>query len=118
MSNNEAEVEKPENNALQEIKRNVAITPDDCSGAADFWTHFEVPMTAGLKEAFAAFAKDPSYSNQQVVKLEVCKAIGHTEHDAFKDEMFNEIVEECRNVTYDMGFDNALENTLGTEETK
>ena len=116
MSNTEAK--EPENNALQEVSKNVAITPDDCTGAADFWTHFEVPMTDGLKAAFATFCKDPSYANQQSIKIEVCKAIGYTEHEAFKDEMFNEIVEECKNVTYDMGFDSALESTLGTEETK
>ena len=116
MSNVEAK--EPENNVLKEITKNVAITPDDCGGAADFWTHFEIPMPVELKDAFANFAKDPSYANQQVVKLEICKAIGHTEHEAFKDEMFNEIVEECKNVSYDMGFDNALESTLGAEDSK
>jgi hypothetical protein len=114
----DTEVKETDNNALQEVSRNVAITPEDCSGAADFWTHFEVPMIPELKEAFEKFAKDPSYANQQEVKQQVCKAIGYTEHEAFKDEMFTEIVDECKNVTYDMGFDSALESTLGTEEAK
>jgi hypothetical protein len=113
--------EKPndgDNNALQEITKTVAITPEDCNGAADFWTHFEVPMPPELKEAFAKFAKDPSYENQNEVKLQVCKAIGYTEHEAFHDEMFKEIREECKNVTYDMGFDSALESVLTPEDDK
>lgn len=117
MSN--TEVKETENNPLQEVSKAVAITPEDCSGAADFWTHFEVPMLPELKEAFQKFAKDPSFENQNGVKLSICKAIGYTEHEAFRDEMFKEIVEECKNVTYDMGFDDALESTLGAkEETK
>ena len=107
-----------ESNVLQEVTRTVAITPEDCSGAADFWTHFEVPMPPELKEAFANFAKDPSFANQNEVKLQVCKAIGYTEHEAFQDEMFKEIREECKNVTYDMGFDSALESVLTPEDDK
>jgi hypothetical protein len=118
MSNSENEVKEGSNNALQEVSRTVAITPEDCSGAADFWTHFEVPMPGALKEAFERFSKDPTFEHQNDVKLQVCKAIGYTEHEAFQDEMFKEIVEECRNVTYDMGFDSALETTLGEEVKK
>ena len=110
------EVKETENNALQEVSNKVAITAEDCSGAADFWTHFEVPMPAELKSAFEAFTKDPSYVNQCAVKLQVCKAIGYTDHEAFTDEMFKEITEECRNVTYDMGFDQSLESTLVDEK--
>jgi hypothetical protein len=115
MSDHEAKKES-EVNALQEVSKTVAITPEDCSGAADFWTHFEVPMLPELKEAFERFSKDPTWENQQVIKLQVCKAIGYTDHEAFKDEMFTEIVEECRNVTYNMGFDSALESTLGVTD--
>ena len=118
MSNTDAGEKDNESNPLQEVLRNVAITPEDCSGAADFWTHFEVPMPPELKEAFAAFAKDPTYENQQLVKHQVCKAIGYTDHDAFNDEMFKEIVEECRNVTYDMGFEEAVEGALTSKEDK
>lgn len=96
----------------------VTITPEDCAGAAEFWKHFNVEMPDSLRQAFAAFEKEPTFENQQQVKLEVCKAIGYTDHEAFKDEMFKEIVEECRGVTYDMSFDESLESALEIEETK
>ena len=114
MSDNESK--ESENNALQEVLNKVAITPEDVSGASEFWLHFEVGMPPELKGAFEKFAKEPTFENQSRIKLEICKAIGYTEHEAFHDEMFKEIVEECKNVTYDMGFDQSLEETLIDEK--
>ena len=113
MSNNEEN-----SNTLQEVSRKVVITPEDCAGAADFWTHFEVPMPPELKAAFENFTKDPSIENQDEIKLQVTRAIGNTNHAAFNDEMFKEIVAECRNVEYDMSFDKSLEKTLTSEKDK
>src|ERR1700677_607330 len=112
MSNNAEKEKEEEKNPLQEVSAKVAITPEDCTGAAEFWKHFSVEMTPALKLAFEQFEKEPTYENQQRVKVEVCRAIGYTEHEAFRDEMFKEIVEECRNVVYDMSFDDALKSTL------
>ena len=109
---------KQSDNALQEVTRKVVITPEDVAGAADFWTHFEVPMPDALRAAFDEFSKNPTIENQDAVKLEITKAISTTDHEAFKDEMFKEIVEECRNVAYDMSFDKDLESKLGTTDTK
>lgn len=116
MSDNVNETENA--NPLQEVSRKVVITPEDCSGAGDFWTHFEVPMPPELKTAFENFAKNPSIENQDEVKVQVCKAIGYTDHDAFNDEMFKEIVDECRNVVYDMQFDKTLGETLAPATTE
>lgn len=116
MSNSE-EV-KEEKNVLQEVSAKVAINAEDCDGAAEFWKHFTVDMIPELRTAFEKFAKEPTYENQQEIKLAVTKAIGYTEHDAFRDEMFKEIVEECRNVVYDLSFDKSLEATLDREEDK
>ena len=104
-----------ENNALQEVTRKVVISPEDCAGAADFWTHFEVPMPVELRAAFDNFAKSPTLANQDEIKLQITRAIGHTDHEAFNDEMFKEIVAECKNVNYDLSFDRELENTLEHE---
>lgn len=105
-----------ENNALQEVSKKVVITPEDCAGAAEFWTHFEVPMPEALKLAFDNFSKDPCFENQDKIRLEISRAIAYTQHDAFKDEMFKEVVEECKAVEYDMGFDQLLEKELITDD--
>jgi len=108
--------QKQENeNSLAEVTRKVVISPEDVAGARDFWTHFEVPMPDALAAAFDAFTKNPTLENQDEIKLQITHAIGHTEHEAFQDEMFKEIVAECRNVNYDLMFDRQLETTLGRE---
>jgi len=103
-------------NALQEVVHKVVITPEDVAGAAEFWPQFEVPLAPELKAAFDAFCSDPTLANQNELKLQITKAVSGTDHDAFNDEMFKEIVEECRGVTYDMSFDKTLEAQLTTEE--
>ena len=94
----------------------VVITPEDCIAALDFWRHFNIPIPTALQDAFDSFSKDPVFLNQEKVKLEICRAISETDHEAFKDEMFKKIVEECAGVTFDMQFDKDLEKTLSVEK--
>jgi len=116
MSNNQ--VEEKETNPLQEVTKKVLINAEDCAGAAEFWKHFNVEMLPELRTAFERFEKEPTYENQQEIKLQVCRAIGYTDHEAFRDEMFKEIVEECRGIAYDMSFDKSLTETLTPEDDK
>jgi len=101
-----------EQKATNEVDQKVAISPEDCNAALDFWRHFNIPIPANLQAAMDVFAKDPTWQNQEVVKLEICKAISETDHQAFKDEMFNKIVEETAAVSFDLQFDQDLEKTL------
>ena len=103
------------NNKTEEKDTTVAITAEDCNAALDFWKHFNIPINESLQEAFDTFAKEPTFLNQQRVKFEVCKAISQTDHEAFKDEMFEKIREECEAVTFEMQFERDLEATLSTE---
>jgi hypothetical protein len=95
-----------------EKERKVAITGEDAMAALDFWRHFNIPIPPELETAITNFTNDPTYENQCFVTLEVCKAIAFTDHPAFKDEMFKQIVEETSGVTYDMLFDKQLEESL------
>lgn len=104
-------------NKLQEVERKVTITPEDVAGAAEFWTHFEIPMPQALADAIEAFKNNPTVETQDNLKLQVTTAIGHTKHEAFEDEMFKEIVQECKDVAYGMTFERELEATL-TEEVE
>lgn len=98
--------------AANEVDQKVAISPEDCNAALDFWRHFNIPIPADLQGAMDGFAKDPTWQNQEVVKLAICKAISETDHQAFKDEMFSKIVEETAAVSFDLQFDQDLEKTL------
>lgn len=108
---------KNNDNVLKETSREVVITPEDCIGTAQFWSEFDIPMPPALKSAFDNFIKDPTLENQDEVKLQICKAIGYTDHEAFKDDIFKEIIPECRNEAYNMSFDKDLEKYLGEQNT-
>jgi len=107
-----------ENNGLQEVSRTVVITPEDVAGAAEFWPQFEVPLSSELKAAFERFIAEPTFENQKELKLQLTKEVSTSGHEAFLDEMFKDIREECSNVQYDMAFDKSLESQLTTEDDK
>ncbi len=107
MSEQEKSVEK---------EKKVVISPEDCNAALDFWRHFNIPIAPALQAAMDAFAADSSFENQEKVKLEICRAISTTDHEAFKDDMFSKIVEECAGVTFDMQFEKDLEEEVTVQE--
>jgi hypothetical protein len=111
-----SETKNESSNPLKEVTDKVVITPEDAQSAAEFWTHFDVPMVQGLKEAFEAFQKDPTLENQNRLKFLSVQAVGFTDHDAFNDEMFTEVVQQCRNIRYDMSFDQELRDVLQPED--
>lgn len=99
-----------------EKENKVVISPEDCSAALEFWRHFQIPIPPEFQQAMDAFAADPTFPNQEKVKLEICRAISQTDHEAFKDEMFSKIVEECAGVTFEMQFDKDLEAAITVEK--
>jgi len=108
--------ENSENKNISEVVQTVAITAEDCAAALDFWRHFNIPIPDPMQQAFDAFMKDPTYENQLRVKKEVTKEICTSQHEAFKDEMFVKIANECQDVTYEMAFDEQLEEVLTVDK--
>ncbi len=99
-----------------EAQNKVVISSEDCNAALDFWRHFNIPIPADLQKALEAFAADSSPANQDKVKLEVCKAISTTDHEAFKDPMFEKITQECESMTFEMQFDKDFEAEVTVKE--
>lgn len=97
---------------VQEKKNKIVVSPEDCFAGLDFWKHFNIPIPAALEQAMNDFKENQTFENQQRIKLELCRAISQTDHDAFKDEMFQKIIVETESVTYDMQFERDLEDTL------
>lgn len=94
----------------------LVITPEDAKAAFEFWDQFEVPVMPGLREAFEKFQTEPTVENQEYLKFMICKAVSTTDHEAFKEETFVKVVEECAEVAYDMGFNREFEKLVTTEE--
>jgi hypothetical protein len=94
----------------------VLVSSAEVEAALEFWKHFEVPVDPVMLDAFTKFCSDPSVENQRTMKIEVCRAISSSEHDAFKDEMMSKIIDECKSVYYDAQFDKDLEETLSQDK--
>lgn len=96
--------------------KQVVISPEDCNAALDFWRHFNIPISPEFQSAMDAFSKEPTFENQEKVKLEITKVISTSQHEAFKDEMFEKIVSECQGVNFDMQFDKDFEEEVSVKE--
>jgi hypothetical protein len=103
---------------LGQEDKTILVSAEDCNAALDFWRHFNIEIPSALQDAVTSFEKDATFENQQKVKLEFCKAIAETDHEAFKDEMFSKIREECADTTFNMQFDKDLESTLSVDKTE
>lgn len=108
-----SKLEKDFENLTHEDK--VVITPDDAMAAFEFWKQFDIPVMAGLSEAFDQFCKNPSVETQTNLKYLVCKAIATTDHECFTDDTFKKVAEECAECAYELGFEKDFENTVGEE---
>lgn len=103
--------------SLKESKK-VVISSDDCVAALDFWKQFDIPMLPEFEQAVHTFRDNPTFENQQELKYQLCKAITTTDHEAFNDEMFKKIRQECETALYNMQFDRDLEQTLTEEKSE
>lgn len=102
----------------EEVKKEnkVVVTPEDAKAAFEFWHQFNVPVMPGLQEAFDKFTKEPTFENQNYLKLMLCKAIATTDHECFKDETFQKVAEECSDIAYSMAFDRDFEEAVTVSE--
>jgi hypothetical protein len=103
------------NSNTGQVESKVTVTPEECRAALDFWTHFKIPAPQSLVDAIERFSQNPTLENQDIMKLEICKSIAETDHEAFKDQMFQQIVQECAGVSFEMQFDKDVEKTLSEE---
>lgn len=103
-------------NPLKEINERLVLTPEDVQGAAEFWTQFEIPMPPELKAAVDKFVENPSLETQTEFKLQLTKTIGYSDHEAFNDELFQEITGACKDAAHDITFNKDLEKILSTKE--
>jgi hypothetical protein len=76
----------------------VIITDDDAKHILRFFNKFYIPIPKRLRNAVTAFTAEPTYENQQLLKLELCKAIAKSKHSMFDDEIFGDIIERSKEI--------------------
>lgn len=77
-------------------QKKVAINAGDCEECEKFFQYFNVPMPEELKNALEAFKSDPTVENQDKVKLNIAKTMIESEHEIFKDRIFEKLMPEIK----------------------
>jgi hypothetical protein len=97
-----------EDNTDESVKNKVAISGDDCGNVAKYCSHFGVPSSDELNESLAQFKENPTFENQQEVKLAICKWILSCQHQSFEDNLWDAPKKAAEQVVYDLQFDKDL----------
>lgn len=92
-----------------EDKNQVVISPEDVQECSKFFQFFEIPIHDGLKLAFEAFIKEPTYANQCELRFQLSEIIAKSDHPVFQDEVFKQVLPETREVNEELSFQRQLE---------
>lgn len=101
-------------------KRLVVVNMDDIRNIEEFFTHFEIPMDAGLVAVSAKFRDDPTnftFEDQALLRTYVAKSIAASDHKLLTNDIFKDIVSNCKTAAFDGQFELDLQSML-TEEDK
>lgn len=102
--------------------KEVCIDNEDVKNIIDFFRHFEIKMPDDLTEALKAF-EEAQVRNapdgelcllQNTLRTALCRCIVERNADAFKNEIFNEVVENCKKVIFIDSFENQVKDLVTT----
>jgi hypothetical protein len=101
-----------------EVERKVLISNEDMENVRNYSLHFGVAMTPELEESMKAFESAPTYENMLEFKLQICKWLTGSEHESFKDKLWEHPKSAATDALYDLQFDKDLKEELGPEVPK
>jgi hypothetical protein len=106
-----------ENVATTKIQE-VYVTQDDIDAIERFFTHFKFTTSKELNDARAAYLLDKNVDNQRMYRFQLAKEIGRCKgQNELIDDLFKNVMETSDKLSYDMEFDNDLEEIIGVDAT-
>ncbi len=103
---------------MSEDTEKVVVSKEDTDNVRNYSEHFGVPLSKELTEALDAFDAEPNYKNMLKFKLEIAKWIRDSEHESFKDPLWNHPKENVEDIIYDLQFDEDVANELSNDSEK
>jgi hypothetical protein len=106
---------------LEAKKQEVVLTLSDVQNIRDFFKHFKVEATPELEDVIARWEAKKGkvdIGDQHDFKVALCTAMMTSEHEMFKDSLFDAIRANSAKIVFDATFKKELENTLTKEEDK
>lgn len=92
----------------------VVVSKEDTDNVRNYSEHFGVPLSKELTESLDLFDADPSYKNMLKFKLELAKWIRDSEHESFKDPLWNHPKENVVDIIFDLQFDEDVADELSS----
>lgn len=99
-----------------EVEKKVTCSAEDCDNFLNYEKHFKVPLSDTLKDAIEKFRNDPTYENQEELKLEACKWILECDHESFKDSLWDTPKKTAEQEVYNLQFDKDIKEALSEDD--
>lgn len=99
-----------------EKQNKVTCSVEDVENVRQYSKHFGVELTDDLVKALDLFEKEQSFENQKEFKLQVSKWILESEHESFKDDLWNAPKKAAQDAVFELQFDKDLNEHLSTDK--
>jgi len=98
----------------------IVIGTDDMKNSRDFFELFNIEMTpeldAIIKQIEAAGSDKLDLKLQEQFRYRLCQAMLQSQHEMFKDPLFEKPLDNMRRIVYESSFDEQLVDAIGTDE--
>ena len=97
----------------------VVVGPEDIKNIEEFFGHFRIPVPEGLQTQIDAYKKDPSnytLDQQKLLRVEVAHAIVSSDHELMKDDVFDNITNNCDKEWFESQFQRDMEDAFSEKD--
>lgn len=97
----------------------VLITAEDVKNIRDFYGHFQVEVPEYLSKHLETLEKASTITldQQALLKTLVARSILESEHEIFKDSLFEEVIPTCEKEWFEAQFNEDFESAMEVGDT-
>ena len=94
--------------------KKVACSAEDVVNVREYSTHFNVSLPDDLIKALDTFEKDQTFENQNEFKLQMALWMTTSEHESFKDSLWDAPKTASNDAIFDLQFDKDVKEEFTT----
>ncbi len=99
---------------MKEKEESVVLTQEDMRNVREFFNHFNITIPTYLDKIIKRVESEETITleSQKIFKTILARTISESEHELFKDSLFEEIIPECEKEWYDAQFRQDFEEAM------
>lgn len=99
-----------------EAESKTLVTIEDVKNVRDFFDHFKIDMPQYLSDHLNNMENADSITEElhDEMRVQVARAITESEHEIFKDQLFEEVIPNCEKAWFDRQFSDDFEEAMDT----